>query len=140
MPRRPSALALLLRLIGLAELCALAAVLAPARWLAAVHAWLGLGTMPWTPVVGYLARSDSALYALHGAMLVFISFDVERYQRLIRFLAMCALVYGVILLGIDLVEGLPLWWVLSEALLHRDRGPHSPLAEQVAPSRPESRH
>lgn len=114
MAGRRSALALLLRFLGIGELCALGAVVLPGRWLAAGHAWIGLGTFPQEPVAGYLARSASALFALHGAMLVFLSFDTEYYRRLITFLAVCALVYGPIMLGVDVAEGMPWWWTAAE--------------------------
>jgi hypothetical protein len=52
---------------------------------------------------------------LHGAMVLFISFDVNRYERLITFLAAAALVHAGIMLGIDLNEGMPMWWTLVEA-------------------------
>jgi hypothetical protein len=109
-----SALALVLRALGVLDLLALAAVLLPTGWMAAAHAWAGLGTMPEGPVVGYLARSASVLYALHGATVLFISFDVERYQRLITLLAVVALAMGAVMLGIDLAEGMPAWWTLAE--------------------------
>ena len=62
----------------------------------------------------YLVRSTSALYALHGAMIVFISFDVPRYERLIRFLALAALVHGAVLFGIDIAERMPPLWRFGE--------------------------
>ena len=78
------------------------------------HKFVGLGTFPDGPIVGYLARSTSALYALHGAMVLFMSFDVARYARLIRFMAVAALVHGAVILGIDLAEGMPAPWRYGE--------------------------
>jgi hypothetical protein len=110
----PSALAVVLRLLGAIDLLAMIAVVMPRRWMEAGHAWAGLGDLPPGPVVGYLARSSSALYALHGALIVVISFDVVRYWRLITFLAAAALVHGGVMLAIDLAEGMPRWWTLFE--------------------------
>ena len=93
---------------------ALAAVVAPRSWLAWGHAWCGLGELPDMPVVGYLARSASALYALHGLMVVYMSGDVQRYWGLIRFLAMLALLHGLVMWGIDIAEGMPRWWAWLE--------------------------
>jgi hypothetical protein len=107
-------LVVLLRAFGLLDLSALVAVFLPLPWMAAAHAWLGLGTMPEGPLVGYLARSASALYALHGALVLFLSFDVRRYWRVITFLAAAAVVHGIIMLGIDLAEGMPWWWKAFE--------------------------
>ena len=93
-------LAILLRVLGSLDLLALAAVVMPQAWLAAAHRFAGLGMMPTEPIVGYLTRSASALYALHGAMVLFISFDVARYERLIRFMAYAAVIHGAVILGI----------------------------------------
>ncbi len=62
--RADKALVFLLRLVGVSSLLALAAVFMPVSWMVATHRWLGLGEMPVTPVVEYLARSLSACYAL----------------------------------------------------------------------------
>ena len=110
------AVAMVLRAFGALDLCALVAVFLPLRWLAAAHAAVGLGALPHGPLVGYLARSASALYALHGAAVLFISFDVRRYWKLITFLAAVALLHGAIMLGIDLAEGMPVWWTSVEGL------------------------
>jgi len=108
-------LARLLLLLGLIDLSALLATIMPLEWMAWIHHSCGLGTLPNGRVVGYLARTTSALYALHGAMLVFISLDVDRYRPLIRFLSWAAIVHGIILLGIDLAQGMPWFWTIVEA-------------------------
>jgi len=110
----PAPLAIALRIFGLFDLLALIAVVAPRSWLAAAHAFVGLGDLPDAPIVGYLARSSSALYALHGAMILFVSYDTERYRPLIRFLAFAALIHGLVVLGIDLAVGMPWLWTLFE--------------------------
>ncbi len=107
-------LALLLRAVGCLDLLALIAVVMPWHWIAVAHKFVGLGAIPEAPIVGYLARSASALYALHGAMVLFVSFDVRRYERLIRFMAVAALVHGAVILGIDLGAGLPALWRYGE--------------------------
>lgn len=107
-------LAWVLRLLGALDLLALIAVVLPRTGLEAAHRWIGLGEWPDAPIVGYLARSASVLYALHGALVVYLSFDVERYRPLIRFLAVLALVHGGIMFAIDWHEGMPLWWQCVE--------------------------
>jgi hypothetical protein len=72
--------------------------------------------MPEGPLVGYLARSASALYALHGALVLFRSFDVLRYWSLITFLAALAVLHGAVMLWVDLAEGMPVWWTAIEGL------------------------
>jgi hypothetical protein len=105
---------LVLRGLGCMDLLALIAVLLPHEWMARLHALAGLGELPRLPLVGYLSRSSSLLYALHGAMIVFLSFDIARYGRLITFLALAALVHGALMLAIDVAESMPLWWIVVE--------------------------
>ena len=107
-------LALLLRIVGILELAAIPAILMPTAWIAATHSWLGLGPLPSGPIVGYLARSLSAFYAAHGAVLLFVSFDLPRYWPVIRLLAITTLIIGVVLLFVDLAHGMPWWWTLGE--------------------------
>jgi hypothetical protein len=113
-PKARPALALVLRLFGAVDLLAALAVFLPWEWMAQAHARLGLGELPPAPVVGYLARSASALYALHGALILFVSFDTGRYARLITFLAAAAVVHGAVLVGIDAATRMPAWWTASE--------------------------
>jgi hypothetical protein len=103
-----------LRLFGCIDMLALTAVLMPKAWIASASQWSGLGEFPDMAVAGYLARSSSALYALHGIMVVYMSFDVRRYWPLIRFLASLALLHGLVMFGIDLAEGMPTWWLVFE--------------------------
>jgi len=107
-------LVLILRLAAVTLLLALGAIFLPFSWMAAVHAWLGLGELADTPLTGYLTRSLSALYAFHGAILFLVSLDVRRYGPLIRLLAVGNIVFGAVLLILDLSLGLPLFWTLSE--------------------------
>jgi hypothetical protein len=107
-------LALALRILGTLDSLALVAALAPRPWIVVAHEWCGLGPLPDGPVVGYLFRSASLLYALHGAMIWFVAGDVVRYWPLIRFLAILAVIHGAILVGIDVAEALPGWWRWAE--------------------------
>jgi hypothetical protein len=117
MTREHRILALVLRCFGGLDCLALAAVLMPHAWMAWGCSWSGLAEFPSAPLAGYLARSVSALYALHGATVVFLSFDVVRYRPLIRFLAQVALLHGGIMLVIDVFAGMPWWWQLIEGPL-----------------------
>jgi hypothetical protein len=104
----------LLRLSGAMTLTALGAVFMPYEWMNLIHQRLGLGELPHIPIIGYLTRSVSALYALHGALLIFVSLDVRRYLRIVRFLGVGAVVMGVLLFGLDRAVGMPLPWATLE--------------------------
>src|SRR5262245_26694610 len=103
-------LAMWLRLIGVIDLLAVAAVFLPNESLAAIHADLALGSWPDAPIAEYLARSASWMYALCGAMFLYLSGDVVRYRSLIRFLSLCGVATGLVLIGIDWSAGMPGWW------------------------------
>jgi hypothetical protein len=107
------AVALLLRFFGILDLLALIAALAPRSTLASGAQMVGLA-LPAEPLPEYLARTASILYALHGAVVLFVSFDVLRYWALIRFMACVALMHGALVLAIDAAEGMPVWWRLLE--------------------------
>jgi len=55
-----------LRVLGVTDTLAFIAVVMPTTWIQWGHQWSGLGEFPDAPIAGYLARSASALYALHG--------------------------------------------------------------------------
>jgi hypothetical protein len=114
--RQQRFLALVLRGFGCLDCLALLAVLLPGSVLRAASVRLGLAPLPDDPLVGYLVRTASLMYALHGATVLFVSFDVPRYWGLIRFLALLALLHGVLIVGIDVAEGMPRWWQAVEGL------------------------
>lgn len=109
-------LRLVLRVIGSAGLTAVIFVFAPYAWMDAIHRRLGMGRLPDDPVVGYLARSTSGFYASFGGLLWLLSFDVQGRRLVLCYLGGVFTFFGLVLLGIDLVEGLPLWWALAEGL------------------------
>ena len=107
-------LRLFLRIIGTAALLALVAVIMPYSWMNAIHQWLGMGQLPAEPIVGYLARSTSAFYALLGGLFWVVSFDLHRHRMVLCYLGIVIVIFGVALLVVDLLEGMPLWWTIGE--------------------------
>ena len=114
MNRNERILVWLLRISGVIMLTALGAVVMPYDWMNVIHRQQGLGDLPRVPIVGYLTRSISALYALYGALLVFVASDLRRYLPVVRFLALAGVVFGAMMLGIDMGVGMPLPWTISE--------------------------
>jgi hypothetical protein len=107
-------LRLFLRLFGTGGLLAVFCVFLPYSWMNAAHRALGMGTLPDEPIVGYLARSVSAFYALTGGLLWVLSFDVRRYRLALCYVGGGVIFVGLVLLGVDAVEGMPLPWLLVE--------------------------
>jgi hypothetical protein len=104
----------LLRLLGVVMVTALGAVVMPFEWMNVIHRQMGMGDLPQVPIVGYLTRSISALYAIHGVLLIFLAGDVRRYLPVVRFLAVVGAAFGGVMLGIDCAVGMPLPWTLGE--------------------------
>lgn len=107
-------LKLILRWMGTAGLFALIFVAAPYSWMHSIHESLGMGPLPDEPVVGYLARSTSAFYALLGGLFWVVSFDPAGHRRVLTYLGGAIACLGVALLVVDWAEGMPLFWVAWE--------------------------
>jgi FtsH-binding integral membrane protein len=118
-PASPSAarlrlLTLLLRVSGAGLMLAFVAVLLPVDWMAAAHPWLGLGPFPRTPIVDYLTRSVAALYGFHGVFVWLVSRDPVRYRTFVWFAAVMNVLFGAMMLAIDLHAGMPAVWTAIE--------------------------
>ncbi len=114
---------------------ALIAVFLPDSTMAALHAWLGLGPLPSAPIVSYLSRSASALYAVHGGLLWVVANDVLRYRPIIAYLGHSTTLLGVLLLGIDFWAGLPSYWALLEGPIVMAIGLTLTIMERRLPTR-----
>ena len=90
------------------------AVIMPTSWMAATHEWLGMGEFPDRPLTGYLTRSIAALYAYHGVMMLVLARDVRRFLPMIGLVGYCEVLFGIILLVIDLYVGMPWFWTAVE--------------------------
>jgi hypothetical protein len=108
------ALVWLLRISGVVLLTALVPVVMPFGWMQMIHREIGMGELPTGPIVGYLTRSLSLMYAVHGAYLIFVSLDIRRYLPFVRFLATVSIVFGVSMMVLDYAVKMPLYWTLSE--------------------------
>lgn len=104
----------LLRLGGVLTILAFPMMLLPVGWMDAIHQSLGLGPLPRAPIVDYLARSIAALYGFHGVLLLIISRDPVGYRALVWYAAVMSMVFGLMVLAIDIHAGLPTLWIAAE--------------------------
>jgi hypothetical protein len=99
---------------GVMTLLALPAVFLPTDWMDKFHPGLMLAPLPDAPVVQYLARSISALYAAFGSLTLLIAWDVRRFAPLVIWWGFAAIVFGLILTWVDLIAPMPAHWAWSE--------------------------
>lgn len=111
---RARLLVLLLRVAGVIVVTAFGAMFLPTSWMAATHAWLGLGRFPEAPVVEYLTRSIAALYGFHGVLMLLVSSDLVRLRPVAVYLGWMNILFGSLVTIIDLEAGLPWWWTAGE--------------------------
>jgi hypothetical protein len=104
----------LLRIFGGVTALAFFAMFLPADWMAVTHRWLGLGDFPRAPVVDYLTRSVSALYAFHGGVVLLASTNPVHYKTLVRYIGWTNVAFGVACVFIDLHAGMPAYWTIAE--------------------------
>jgi hypothetical protein len=107
-------LQIILRAGGAVMLLAVFAIFMPTRWMAATNDWLGLGEFSTSPLMDYLTRSLSMMYALQGGLMIVLSFDMRRYRPILLYVSLTTVVGGLLLTGIDLHAGLPAYWILTE--------------------------
>lgn len=107
-------LSILLRVEAVVLLCALPAAVMPTEWMASVHTFVGLGEMPRNPLVEYLTRSLSLLYASWAPVLWLTAGDVRHYRSLIEVMAWMRVALGVSLLILDIAIAMPMLWLLAE--------------------------
>lgn len=107
-------LGMLLRLAGVVTVTAFLAILLPVEWMASVHRSLGLGELPRSPVVDYLARSVAALYGFHGVLVLLVSLDPVKHRSIVWYLACMNVGFGLIILAVDLHAGMPAVWTIGE--------------------------
>ena len=109
------ALAVLLRINGVFTGLAVAAVFMPVEAMHWLHHRLNMGPAPGTPVFEYMARTLSALYAIHGGLCFVLATDVRRFGPVITYAAWAQLVFAAVVLWVDYKVGLPRLWVAVEA-------------------------
>lgn len=96
-------------------LCAAPAVVMPTAWMAAIYEAMDLGAFPDVPLMQYMTRSLSALYAMFGASYWYMSCDVRRYLPLLRFSVPVTIAFTVAVIALDVCIPMPWTWTVGEA-------------------------
>jgi len=108
-------LILILRLAGAMLVIAFVAVFLPYDVMNRIHQNMGLGVLPQTPIVDYLARSLSMFYGIHGVITLYISFHLKRYLSFLKLLCFLGVIMGIMLFYIDMNARMPAFWAYYEA-------------------------
>ena len=114
MNRYEKALVLLLRLDGIIMFSALFPSIMPMAWMQETHRYLGMGDLPEGPIIGYLTRSLALMYAMHGAVVLFLSLDVRRFLPVVKFVAVLTILFGVGMTVLDILVRMPWFWTACE--------------------------
>jgi hypothetical protein len=93
---------------------AIGAVFMPAAWMEEIARVLGVGPLTDNGLVHYLARQTSALYVLHAATIAIIAVQLPKSLPMIVPLGFVTIGFSALMLYIDLVEGMPMYWVIAE--------------------------
>ena len=104
----------LLIIMGGLALLAVVPMVMPTAWMEAVNDSMGLGPFHRSPLVEYLTRSLSAVYALFGTLILYVGLNVRRYLPLIVVIGWLTVALGAALTGIDFAVGMPASWSWSE--------------------------
>ena len=112
--RYEKVLAFLLRVEAVVLLTALVPSMMPLDWMKDIHRYLGLGELPDGPIIGYLTRSLSVMYAMFGAMMLYVSRDVRRFLPVIKLITVLGVCFGLWMTALDFAVGMPKFWSVSE--------------------------
>lgn len=107
-------LKVLLFLFGLPAAFALVPMVVPFSWMAHVHEWIGMGTLPNAPIVNYLTRYSSAFSAFYGVLLLILITDVRRYAPIITYQAIAIIVLAGVTGLFAWHAGMPRWWITAD--------------------------
>lgn len=113
-PRATILLRCILVFNGIMTLLALPAVFLPTAWMDAFHRGLELGPLPQGPIVQYLARSISCLYAAFASLTLLLAYDLKRYAPLVIWWGVMAVLFGLLLFWIDKTARMPEQWTWGE--------------------------
>lgn len=108
-------LVLVLRATSVLLLLAFAGAALPESWMKAAYESGGLGPWPGGPLLVYLARAVSLLYGFYGVLALYLSFDVQRYRPLVRFLAAASFPFAPVMFIVIWAAGLPAVWAVCES-------------------------
>ena len=104
----------LLMLSGAFLMLAFLAAMLPVATMSSVNDLLGLEELPIQPITIYLARSTSLLYGVHGVLMFYTGWNLERHMQFASLFGWLHILIGVSMLTIDLLAPMPWYWTMLE--------------------------
>jgi len=95
-------------------LLALPAAFMPTALMDKFHQRLMQAPLPDGPIVQYLARSVSALYASFGSLTLLLAWDLRRFGPLVTWWGVTAILFALALVWVDTSAPMPAHWTWSE--------------------------
>lgn len=105
-----------LLLVGIIQFSAIVAVFMPKMWMDACSQIMGVAPLEDTPIAGYLARLSSAMYVVHGMLLMCVARGLPGQLSVVRAFSSSTAALGAMMLWIDIEEGMPTSWTASECI------------------------
>lgn len=102
--------------VGVLQCAAVVAVFMPHSWMDVCSRLMGVDTLPTGSLPGYLARLSSAMYVVHGAMLIITAWNLPLVMPVVIPFARLTIFLGGIMLWIDVAENMPIAWTLFETI------------------------
>ena len=99
---------------GAMAVAAVVPMVMPTDWMETINDALGLGPFQRSPLMEYLTRSLSALYAMVGALVVYLGINAGRYLELIVVVGWLTIALGIALTVLDFAIGMPATWTWGE--------------------------
>lgn len=99
-----------LRLLAILQILTAGIALMPMTWIAAWHAWLGLGSLPDDAFLRYVVRGGAFVQGAIGVLIWAIASDVIRYRPLVLTVGGIYVVSGPVFYFIDSTAGMPPFW------------------------------
>jgi hypothetical protein len=103
-----------LYLVGFIQLSAIVSVFMPKSWMDACSSAMGVTALEDTPIAGYLARLSSAMYVVHGMLLVCLAGLLPEQLRMVHVFSRTTFGLAFMMLWIDVIEGMPTHWTWFE--------------------------
>jgi hypothetical protein len=105
-----------LRFVAVLQIATGGVTIVPTAWLAAWHAWVGLGPLPDSAMLQYTVRGGGFVQLCIGALIWVIASDVVRYRPLVILVGAIYASAGPAFWFIDALSGLPTFWCLLDSL------------------------